>query len=194
MSLLPSERFFLKQKTAQDTLFSGLGRLFGIYVPIVECFQKLTDLNLKATRTTLADIQEHVGNLLSVKDPQQLATLQMNLAAPTAERIHSYSCQAAAIAAQMRADFTKVAEAHGDAHRSMMQTLVADLGRTAPTGSDVAIVALKSTIAASNAFYDTVHRASRQAVEAVEMNFNGIAAAAHSAKLNCGQTSSAVTK
>jgi hypothetical protein len=53
------------------------------------------------------------------------------------------------------------------------------LAKNAPAGSDVAVAAVKSALAAANTAYDSVSKAARQATELAEANF---AAASNAAK------------
>lgn len=187
MNLLSSEHFSATQK-------AGLDALFGFTAPAIEGFQKLTELNLQAVKSTLADAHEHIGQVLSVKGPQELAALPASRATPTAEKIQSYNRQAGAIVAQMQAGFTKVAETQYDAHQRAMQALIDSLGQSAPAGSGAAAIALRSTLTAANVLYDTVHHAARQAIEVVEANLSAAAAAAHSAQSIGNQASHAAKK
>ncbi len=61
-----------------------------------------------------------------------------------------------------------------------MQTLV-DVAKNAPAGSETAVAVMKSAIIATNTTYETVHKATKQAVEIAERNFFAAATAAKKA-------------
>ena len=174
MSLLSPEQIAATQKANLDTSL-------GLANTALEGFQKLVGLNVQAVKSMLFESQDAVRGALSVKDPQELAALQARLMQPTAEKAQSYSRQVFAIVAATQTEFAKVAEAQYEAHNRRVQALVDNLGQSAPVGSEAAVAALKSTITATNTFYETVQRTTRHAVEVTESNFNAAAAAASKA-------------
>jgi phasin family protein len=174
MSLLSPEQIAATQKANLDTSL-------GLANTALEGFQKLVGLNVQAVKSMLFESQDTARNVLSVKDPQELAALQARLMQPAAEKIQSYSRQVFAIVAATQTEFAKVAEAQYEAHNRRVQALVDHLGQSAPVGSEAAVAALKSTITATSTFYETVQRTTRHAVEVTENNFNAAAAAASKA-------------
>jgi len=174
MSLLSPEQIAVVQKADLDTSLGLANSALG-------GFQKLVGLNLQAVKSMLFESQDAVRGALSVKDPQELAALQARLMQPTAEKVQSYSRQVLAIVAATQTEFAKVAEAQYEAHNRRAQTLVDSVAQSAPVGSEAAVAALKSTITATNTFYETIHRTARHAVEVPESNFNAAAAAASKA-------------
>jgi phasin family protein len=174
MSLLSSEQIAATQKANLDTSL-------GLANTALEGFRKLVGLNVQAVKSMLFESQDAVRGALSVKDPQELAALQARLMQPTAERVQSYSRQMFAIVAATQTEFAKVAESQYEAHNRRVQALVDNLGQSAPVGSEAAVAALKSTITATNTFYETVQRTTRHAVEVSESNFSAAAAAASKA-------------
>jgi hypothetical protein len=63
-----------------------------------------------------------------------------------------------------------------------MQTVVEDATKNAPTGSEAAMAALNSAIAAANTLYETLQGAGQQAVEVTRSNLDMAAAASKSAR------------
>jgi phasin family protein len=174
MSLLSPEQIAATQKANLDTSL-------GLANTALEGFQKLFGLNVQAVKSMFFENQDTARNVLSVKDPQELAALQARLMQPAAQKIQSYSRQVFAIVAVTQTEFTKVAETQYEAHNRRVQALVDNLGQSAPVGSEAVVAALKSTITAANSFYETVQRTSRHVVEVAESNFNAAAAAASKA-------------
>ena len=99
-----------------------------------------------------------------------------------------------AIFAATQTDVAKVIETQYEAHNRRVQTLVDNLGRNTPVGSEAAVTALKSTIAATNTLYETVRRTTRQAVEAAESNLNAPVGAASKATQHAVERASRVAK
>ena len=86
MNLLPPEQIAAAQKGNLDIVFSSTNN-------IAAGVQKLTELNLQAFQSTLAETQKNAQQALSVKSPQERLALQASLAAPMAEKMRSYSRQ-----------------------------------------------------------------------------------------------------
>ena len=187
MSLLSLEQLAATQKANLDTSL-------GLANTALEGFQTLVGLNVQVVKSMFIENQDTARNVLSVKDPQELAALQARLMQPAAEKVQSYSRQVFAIVAATQTEFAKVAEAQYEAHNRRVQALVDNLGQSAPVGSEAAVAALKSTITATNTFYQTVQRTTRHAVEVTENNFNAAAAAASKATQQAVEQASRAAK
>jgi len=174
MSLLTPEQFAAAQKANLETLFGLTGKAF-------ESVEKLVELNLQAVRSNLAEAQEHAQRALSAKDAQELLALQASYAQPLAEKALSYGRHVYEIASSTQAEFAKVAEAHYEEQNRKVQSLVDNVVRNAPAGSETAVAVIKSAMNAANTTYETVQKAAKQAVEMAESNFNAAAAAASKA-------------
>jgi phasin family protein len=174
MSQSPQEQICAAQKTQFDTFFS-------LTNTAAEGFQRFLELNLQAVKSTLAEGQETWRNALSGKEPLEAVALHLRSAQPSAEKVLSYGRHAYEIATSVQAAFTKVAEGQYKEHTRRVQTLVDQVGQNAPVGSESAVTALKSAVAATNTLYETVHQATRQAVEVAEGNFDTATTAAFKA-------------
>lgn len=163
MSLLTPEQIAATQKTHLDTLF-------GLTNKVVDGIEKLTELNLQAMRSTLAETEESVTKVLSAKEPRDWITLQATLTAPMPERIQSYSRQAFDIASAVQAEFARVTQVQCDAYNKRVQTLVDDVAKSAPAGSEAAIAAWKSAISATSTLYETMQKSYQQATQVAESN------------------------
>jgi len=187
MSMLSNEPITAAQKASLDTSL-------GLFNTALEGFRKLVELNLQVVKSTLAESHDNVRETLSGRDPQELVALQARLMQPTADTIQSYSRQVFAIFAGTQAEIAKVTETQYEAHNRRVQTLVDNLGQSAPVGSEAAVAALKSSITATNTLYETVQRTARQAVEVGESNLNAAVAAASKATQHAVERASRVAK
>ena len=145
---------------------------------VFEGFQKLVEPNLQAVKSTRAERRDNVGKALPANDPQDLVVLQARLIQPTAGNIQSYRRQVSAIVAATQTQFSKLAEARHRAHHDRVKTLVDNVAQNARVGSEAAVAALKSTITATNGLYETVQRATREAVEVAGSKVDTVVAAA----------------
>ena len=171
MTMFTPEQFAAANKAQFDTLFGLTNKAF-------EGFEKLLELNLQVVKSTLAESQENAQRVLSVKDAQELLALQANLAQPVAEKALSYGRHLYEIASSTQAEFARVAEAQFEDQNRKTQTLVENVAKNAPAGSETAVSMMKSAIAAANSTYETINKASKQAVEIAESIFNAAASAA----------------
>src|ERR1700676_1525331 len=181
MTLFTPEQFAAANKAQFDTLFGLTNKAF-------EGFQKVLALNLQVVKSTLAEGQENVQRALSVKDAQELLALQSSLAQPVAEKALSYGRHLYEIASSTQAEFARVAEAQYEEQNRKVQALVENVTKTAPRGSKTAVAGMKSAITAANTTYETIHKASKQAVEIAESNFNAAATAATKAATQASRT------
>ena len=79
-------------------------------------------------------------------------------------------------------ELLRAGQAQGEAYRRQMQTAVENVTKNAPTGSEAAMAALNSAIAAANTLYETLQGAGQQAVEVTQSNLDMAAAASKSAQ------------
>ncbi|ASL45519.1 hypothetical protein bAD24_I18770 [Burkholderia sp. AD24] len=174
MTLLTPEQFAAAQKANFETLF-------GLTTKAFEGVEKLVELNLQVVKSTIAESQENAQRALSVKDGQELLALQASLAQPVAEKALSYGRHVYEIVSATQGEFTRVAEAQFEEQNRKVQSLVENVAKNAPAGSETAVAVIKSAITAANTTYETVHKATKQAVEIAESNFNAAATAASKA-------------
>ena len=174
MTQFSPEQFAATQKSHVETFFNLTNKVF-------EGVEKLTNLNLQATKSIFAETQETTQKALSGKDPQDLAKLQNALAQPAAEKAQAYSRHVYEILAGTQAEFLKVAEAQFAEYSQSTQSFIENLTKNAPAGAETAVALLKSTITAANTTYDTVHKATKQAVELAESSFDAATTAASKA-------------
>jgi phasin family protein len=171
MTQFSPEQFAAAQKTHFDTFFSLTNKVF-------EGVEKLTTLNLQAAKSIFAETQETAQKALSAKDPRDLLALQSALTQPAAEKAQAYSRHVYEILTSTQAEFVKVAEAQFAEYNRSAQTFIDSVAKNAPAGSETAVALLKSAIAAVNTSYDTVNKATKQAVEVAESNFDAATTAA----------------
>jgi phasin family protein len=158
---------------------ANLDILFGLGEKVVEGIEKLAELNMQVTRSTLGDMFDLGQKALSLKEPQDWLALQDNLGAPTADKMQSYNRQLFDIVWSTQAEFAKVALTQFEAYSRQVQSVVEDVAKNAPAGSEAAMSALDSAIKAANTLVETVQKTSQQAAEAARSGFD-IAAAAGS--------------
>jgi phasin family protein len=185
MTLFTPEQFGAANKAQFDTLFGLTNKAFA-------GFEKLLELNVQVVKSTLAESQENAQRALSVKDAQELLALQATLAQPVAEKALSYGRHLYEIVSSTQAEFVRVAEAQYEEQNRKVQSLVDNVTKNAPAGSETAVAVMKSAITAANTTYETIHKAGKQAAEIAESNFNAAATAATKAATQASRTATKV--
>lgn len=148
--------------------------------------EKLASLNVNVARNLLEESIANTKTLFSAKDPQELAALQASLAQPALEKSVAYARNVYEIATQAQEEITKVIEAQMADANSNMASALDKAAKSAPAGSDVAVAAVKSALAAANSAYDNMSKAAKQVTEMAEANV----AAATTATVKAAKASS----
>ena len=132
--------------------------------------ERLAALNLNTARAVLEDSVNNAKALLGAKDLQEVITLQTTLSQPAVEKAVAYSRSVYEISAQTQEEFSKLVETQfAEVNKNVASTLD-KAAKSAPAGSDVAVAAVKSAIAAANSAYDTMSKAAKQVAEIAEAN------------------------
>ncbi|HJV69335.1 phasin family protein [Ideonella sp.] len=169
--MLTAEQLIAAQKANVETLFDLTNKAF-------EGVEKLVELNLQVAKASLGEVAETAKATLSVKDAQELLSLQAGLLQPAAEKAAAYSRHLYDIAASTNAEVTKVAEVQlADAQKQFMASVDSAV-KNAPAGTESAVALVKSAISAANNAYESAHKAAKQAAEVAEANFQAVTSTA----------------
>lgn len=141
--------------------------------------EKLATLNANAVKAAFEDSVNNTRALFGAKDVQEFVNLQNTLATPALEKAMAYSKSVYEVAAETNAELSKVAEKRVAEWNENFSTLLDQAAKNAPAGSDVAVAAVKSMIAAANSAYDNMSKVAKQANEIAEAN---VAAASETVK------------
>lgn len=132
--------------------------------------ERLAALNLNTARTLLEDSVNNAKSLLTAKDAQELLAMQTALAQPAFEKAIAYSRSIYEIATQTQDEFSKIFDSQYVEINKNVTSALDKAARSAPAGSDVAVAAVKSAIAAANSAYETMNKAAKQVAEMAEAN------------------------
>ena len=149
---------------------SNLETLFALSQTAFEGVEKVVTLNLNVAKANMQDSADKVRQMMSVKDPQELLNWNAQQFQPAAEKAVAYSRLMYDIASSTQAEFVKVAESQLAEANSKFMSLIDSASKNAPAGSETAVAMMKSALAAANSAYDSLSKASKQAVEMTEAN------------------------
>ncbi len=169
--MLTAEQLLAAHKANVETLFGLTNKAF-------EGVEKLVELNLQVARAALGEAAENTQAVLSVKDAQELLTLQAGLLQPSAEKAAAYSRHLYDIATATNAEVVKVAESKLAEGQTTFMNLVDTAAKNAPAGTENAVALVKSALSAANNAYESVHKAAKQAAEVAEANFQAMTSTA----------------
>jgi phasin family protein len=139
--------------------------------------EKLAALNFNATKAAFEDGISHAKALLNAKDVQEFVNLNVAAAQPNLEKFISYSRSVYELSSQQQSEITRLLEAQASEINRSFVGLLDKYAKNAPAGSDVAIAAVKSALAAANSAYDSFTKVTKQATEIAEANIAAATAA-----------------
>ena len=141
-------------------------------------FERWSTLNMNATKAAFEDSVSHAKALLGAKDVQEFINLNAAAAQPALEKAIAYSRSVYEVATQSQAELTKAVEAQAAELNRNVVGFLDKVSKNAPAGSDVAVAAVKSALAAANTAYDSFTKVAKQASEIAEANFSAVTTAA----------------
>ena len=153
---------------------ANLETLFGLTTKAFEGVEKLVELNVTASKAALSEAASTTQAMLSVKDAQELLTLQASLFQPLAEKTAAYSRHLYDIAQGTGAEFGKAFESKAAEAQQNFAGLVDSAAKNAPAGSETAVAVMKSAVAAANNAFESVQKAVKQASDVAEANFTAV--------------------
>ena len=140
--------------------------------------EKLVKLNLAAARSVLAQGLENANAVASAKDPQEFLSLRSRLAESGVQSALAYTRTLYELTSEAQAELTAVSEEVWAGYNKGVANWVDNAAKSAPAGSDLAVNAFRSTVAATTAAFDQFQRATRQAVNLADASVRAASASA----------------
>ncbi|MEC5399983.1 phasin family protein [Uliginosibacterium sp. H1] len=157
------EQFAATNKAGVETLLTLANTAFA-------GAERIAALNLNTARSILEDSVASSKALLGAKDVQELVSLQSSLAKPAVEKVVAYSRSLYEISSELQGELSKIFEVQLSEVNKNVSAVLDKAAKSAPAGSDVAVAAMKSAIAAANSAYDSMSKAAKQVAEMTEAN------------------------
>jgi phasin family protein len=150
---------------------AGIESLLGLANAQFAACERLWNLNLTATKSAFEDSVNYARAVLGAKDVQEVVNLSAAATQPAIEKALAYSRKVYEVSTQTQGEVTKLVEAQAAEMNRNMAALLDKFAKSAPAGSDVAVAAVKSALAAANTAYDSFSKVAKQANEMAEANF-----------------------
>ncbi|MEK9720636.1 MAG: phasin family protein, partial [Quisquiliibacterium sp.] len=140
-----------------------------------EGFEKLADLNIQATKSSVTQAGEQVKSLLAAKDLKAVADIAVTSPQPAVEKFSSYASHVYEISSEVNTQIAKLIEKQIAEGNKKVTAAFDEMAKAAPAGSEGVVSFVKQAMSAANTAYDQVNKAVKQASDLAEAN---IAAAA----------------
>jgi phasin family protein len=157
----------------------------------LEKAEHLAKFNFQAAKTTLEHGVKSAGAVGGIKDAKEFATVNTKLTEAGLQQALSYTRGLYEIASQGQAQFSTLVNDAWAGYTNGVTAWVETAAKNAPAGSEVAVKALKSTVAATNAAYEQFAKATQQIVSLTDKTVrDAIANAAKAAQATKGSKAS----
>ena len=166
-----AEQLMSAHKSNVETLFGLTGLAF-------EGIEKLIELNIQVAKTAMSEAAGTAKAVMSVKDAQELVSLQASLMQPAAEKAAAYSRHVYEIASSTGTEVGRVAEATAADAQTRFMAVVDTAVKNAPAGSENAVALVKSAVAAAANAVESIKKAGKQAAEVADANFQAMSSTA----------------
>ncbi len=132
--------------------------------------ERIAALNLNTARSALEDTASGVQTVLTAKDPQAAFAAQKSLAQPAVDKAVAYGKSVYEITSQTQQELAKMVEAQfGEFQKSVTQ-MVDLAAKSAPVGSEGAVAAIQSAVAAANSAFGNMNAVAKQFADATQAN------------------------
>lgn len=160
----------------RTTLESQLALLTALTGKAFESVEKVIELNMTVAKAALEESTSNARQLLAAKDPQEFIALSTSQVQPNAEKATAYGREVMTIVSGLQAEVTKAAESQIGEHSRKFASLVDEVSKSAPAGSENVVAFMRTAIANANAGYEQLSKSTKQAVETMGANINTAAA------------------
>ena len=157
---------FNKANVAQATKIAAIA---------MENAEKLMKLNLDTAKAAFAQSVEGASAVAAVKDPQEFFALPTRYAESGVQSVVGYSRSLYEVVSAAQAQYSAIAEEAMAGYTKGLASWVEQASRSAPAGSEGAINAMKSTVAATSAAFDQFQKASKQVVSLADASLRAAA-------------------
>ena len=125
--------------------------------------ERAITVQLEYAKGALSQATLNAKALAGAKDVQELMSLRTRIAENTLENLMGYSRSLYEVASEAQTELSKLAEERMSSFQRAVTESVDQAAKTAPAGGDLAAAAIKSSLAATTAAFDTFTKAARHA-------------------------------
>jgi phasin family protein len=152
----------------------------------VDAAARLTKISMDSAERTIAVQLEYAKGAISqatlnakalagAKDVQELMALRTRIAENTLENLMGYSRSLYEVASEAQSELSRLAEERMSSFQKAVTEGVEQAAKSAPAGGDLAAAAIKSSLAATTAAFDTINKAARHVASFTDAGVRGAA-------------------
>src|SRR5690349_8260312 len=147
---------------------AGIETVLGLAGSQFASFERLAALNFNAIKASFEEGLSRTKALLNAKDAQEYFAVNSAAAQPALEKAIAYSRSVYEVASQSQGELIKFLEARAAEFNKNLVGVLDKVSKSGPAGSDVAVAAVKSALAAASTAYDSINKVAKQATEIAE--------------------------
>ena len=161
-------QFASTNKAAVDSLLT-IGSTF------LSSVERATALNLNTLRDSISKTTANLCDLSSSKDPQAALAKQAALVQDSVQRLVAYNQSLFGFASEAQQELLSTFKGQAGGFKKSIETVVAQISKSAPAGSEVAVAALKQAVDTANSSYENMNKVAAQFSELVKDNASSVA-------------------
>lgn len=158
-----AEQFVAANKAAVDSLLS-------VANTALASAERIATLNLDTARSVIEDTAANAKALMGAKDVKEALSIQAALAQPNVDKAMAYSKSVYEISTETQEELTKMVEAQFGDFQKTVADMLEKAAKSAPAGSDVAVAAVQSAIAAATSAFDNMRKSAKQMTDMAQSN------------------------
>ena len=132
--------------------------------------ERLTTLNIAASRDLLNNVVANTKEIMSAKDAQDLVKLNTGANQPGINKLMDYSRSLYEISTEMQKQLASVLESQYQSITKNASSAIEKSTSSTPVGGEVFAAAMKSMLNASNTAYDNISSMTKQLSDIAESN------------------------
>jgi phasin family protein len=138
--------------------------------------ERVLALQLDFAKTNLEQATRAAKAFAGAKDVQEYLAVRTKSAETAVERLVGYSRTLYEISSEAQTQFSKLAEERMTSFQQAVTDTVEQAAKSAPAGSDVAVAAIRSSLAATTAAFDSFNKAAKQVASYTDAGIRSTAA------------------
>ena len=139
----------------------------------VDNAERVISLQLQYAKGTIEQASATAKAATGAKDVQQLLDVRTRSAENAVEWLMNYSRSVYEVASETQSELSKLAEERMTAFQQAVTESVEQAAKSSPGGSDAAVAAIKSSLAATTAAFDTFTKAAKNVASYTDAGIRG---------------------
>jgi phasin family protein len=140
----------------------------------LEATEKFVAFQMKHAKSAFGDAVVNAKSLAEMKEPAALPDVKATVVEPAVEKMTAYAKGLYELSASTQAQFAKLVEEQMNSVNKQMLSMLDSAAKNGPAGTDIAVSAIKSALAAANTAYDNMSKVTKQATEMAEANLASV--------------------